>query len=545
MREQKKSIVSVTSSVLMLLGVASLLLNEFSTVATALTSPVVACSLVDMCGQPNQADCVSPSGGGRAMSRCGECIAAGQALADTGGFSREACVGSELALPTCSSDWATFFLDTQGLRQTARTNIFTIAMFVLVLLVGFTLFIVGLFFKRRSALALIILPFHYVLRRETLLHISFTDDAAKPAPSESANAATPAQNETPRRQLPGHPLCCRRSSSRINCSFLKSCCHPACSRRMPSFLKFKALKVNLAAVFVLVVIFAVVLYYSWKMLSIDAMLWQMSSAPVTLGQAQLWLVRVTCDIAAPVANNGTGYSGVVAAAAAAAAAASNSSSLALTLLVDLNRQRRNALSAPGETGILAKVPSILFAVLLIGGFLGPKIGEVIAQDAKMYSVSVDAIITCPDERCELGAHKVKSETPVSRTSATGGIATSVGADVVVAVHKFEEVVETDLDDALFDLLLLGLLGDKQTPPAAPARWACCRSLRLRWRQFMWPFLVLKGDDEQANDLLGLVLGQVERASKHENAASAAAVEGTASNPLFTARGPIGRGPARR
>ena len=508
LRDLHKTPMSAAVSLLpIVFGVGSLVFNEFSDIATALTAPVPLCGAAavgaTICNEGDDKYCVAPSNGAfRARLNCSACIAQVQALVDAGGFSRVDCFGPAIDsgakcsteqvrkpnpthprhLPTSNSRqsswlilfrpclplqprWATFFPETLALRQTGHTISFTICLFVLIGIVALVLIGVELYFQRRSALAFAVIPFHNVLRKDVLLQVLLRKR------KESAEDAMVI------RRSRRHACCCGRDA-RVDCS---GCCGPVCascdccsSPSVPAAVRsacapicaIRDVSLHVSALFISVVVLAVVIYYSWKTASIDSMLFQLSNAPVVASTGgRLWAFSVSCG-SAPV-----------------------------MLLIDIDSQRRAAVSAPQQAGIVSRIPSVVFALLLIASFLAPKVQLMVARDADpMKEASITTIVSRPGP----GGGGDKGESSgATRPSSSGGFA-----------GNFEEVTEGELDEALFDLL--------------PRDGGCCRQ---RLRLFSWP--LVPRSEEESQRLVALLLLHVRWNRRKDDAEAAKAAAGAA------------------
>lgn len=339
-----------------------------------------------------------------------------QALSDAGGFSRATCVGAAIAGGgNCVSEWATFFPDSVSLRQTSHTISFTICLLVLIGVVALVLVAVELYFQRRSALAFAVIPFRRVLRKDVLLRVLLRPEKSAAVTSRSRR----------------HACCCGRDAL-LDCSCL---CAPACAFA-PERMKRNDLSLHVSILFIGVVALAVVVYFSWKLASIDAMLWQLSSVPVVASSgARLWAFSVTCDGSTP-----------------------------LMLLLDIDGQRRAAVSAPQQAGLIARVPSVVFALLVIASFLTPKVLDIVAKDEDpMKDASIATIV-------ERAVERKQGEPARGTDSGDSGAAAEAGEGAsTISNGGFDEVTEGELDEALFDLL--------------SREGGCCRH---RLRLFSWP-----------------------------------------------------------
>ena len=488
--DQRKTPWSLSLSITsVLFGVGALVLNEFQDVASSLTTPVPQCGggAAGLCDDAAGRFCTAPSNGAfRASLNCSSCVAQLQALSDAGGFSRAACVGAAVAGGgTCGSAWATYFPDSMSLRQTSNTIAFTIWLLVLIGIVALVLVAVELYFQRRSALAFAVVPFRKMLRKDVLLHVLLRRPDAS-AESAAEKRARERREAAVVRRSRRHACCCGRDE-RLDCSGV---CEPACACA-PKRARCNELSLHASILFIGVVLLAVLIYFTWKIASIDAMLSQLSSVPVVVAASgtRLWAFSVSC-----------GGSGGPA---------------PLMLLIDIDGQRRAAISAPQQAGIMARVPSVVFALLMISSFLTPRVIDIVLWDLDpMKKASISTIVSCAVEQPEggigvaRGGRRAQSgsggeaddEEAVSADAAAedGGAGAGAGAGVgagaaAVIAGSFDEVAEGELDEALFDLL----------PSEGGGCSGCCRR---RLRLLAWP-LVPRSEGE-AQRLVGLLLTHV-------------------------------------
>ena len=360
LRGQRQSLGRTLVGLLTLLfGVTNLVQSEFSDIERSLTVPVLACGAGDPCASLPDFKCVAP--GALNSFDCGPCTAAEQRAVDAGAFSREACVSADFL--ACSSDWATLFLPTTTFRQTQHTISFTIFMALLLALVAAVLVAVEVYFQRRAILAALVLPFHYYLRRE--LYVIY------------CGAKVPTVQPQRRHACCGCSWCCACCRRGVNCTPAASLC---CGEKKAAAFNCCCIRegritFGTSTVLIAVVAAAIVGYYASKMATIDSLLWQLSTVPVTSGFAmqRLWAFSVNCSLTP------------------AAAAAANATLRPLTLLLDIDSQRKAAVSAPQQGGLVAKIPSVLFALFLIAAFLGPKLMDIHDRDENIMSDSAYCI----------------------------------------------------------------------------------------------------------------------------------------------------------